>query len=165
MSLFHYASAPRQHDQNTTHLLAAPHLPHLFVIQFFKLGEPLHPTWFHTKQNWNLLSEWDALNPCWKQYGQLSRPVFCISTLVNSLWCSQHDHDAHRPRLIPAWIGQHSLPGIWFVTCRLWQLIKLCMLVSTSTHHPTYTFLSVFKKASFGFALFVDKQFIPKFVL
>lgn len=95
MSSFHYASVHSQHDLNTTRPLSSPHLPHLFPIQFFKVGRPLHPTCACTIPSTARINTHNGRLwiPARNNIDGFPAPVFCISTLVNSLWCCQHEHD------------------------------------------------------------------------
>lgn len=92
----------------------------------------------------------------------------CFAFLHKLIPCDAlHMNMISRPCHSPAWIRLCSLPGTWFVALGLWKQSQVHSSMCFCTHiHPilSYIFISV-QQRSFGFALFMDKQLTPKFIL
>lgn len=102
-------------------------------------------------------------------------PLFCISTLINSLWCSQHEGD------IPATscpCSDHTLYPARHLTCGIWTLAtkqgtQLCVVLYTHTPIPSCIFISVQQRIIWPCILygqtintwvhFVDKRILYSF--
>lgn len=134
------------------------------MTQFFKVGKPLHSTCactipsttgiqIHNRRLWI---------PARNNTDGFPAPAFYVSTLVNSLWCSQHEHDiqitSHPSLDQTRFPARHLVGDIQALTNH-----STLLCVSVYTHTPLYV-LSVFHRGSLGLALFIDKQLTPKFI-
>lgn len=125
----------------TAHPPSAPLLPWPFVTQFFRPTKPLHPTWACPVPSGAVINPHSgrAQTPARNNTDSFPEHMFCISTRVNSWWCSQYGHDilamSHLSldqTLSPA---RHLVCGTWTLATK--QDTQLCVFLYTHTPTPS----------------------------